>query len=162
VEAYEEAWRTFSWSEHLTLEFSVPSEAPYVSGGTVILPIYNGFEEGLRTLVVQSIPSPLRGIPGRRWQIDFDFFVKHFTIDATQDLLVVAPRHDTSTLMSSFFLSRAYTHDVFFYHAAYLCAHCRPVGRMPFLPMREFSVWELLTTLRRAIANTRHVATFWA
>jgi len=33
VEAYEEAWRTFSWSEHLTLDLPPPHEAPYVSGG---------------------------------------------------------------------------------------------------------------------------------
>jgi hypothetical protein len=104
VEAYEEAWRTFSWSKHLTLELPFPHEAPYVTGGTLVQPIY---EIGgiLRSFVVQSIPSPLRGVPERRWQIDFDFVVVCFVIDATQDLLVVVPSHDTATFVFSFFLS---------------------------------------------------------
>jgi hypothetical protein len=111
VEAYE-AWRTFSWSKYLSLELSVRSEGPYVSGGTVILPIFDISGRPRRTFVVQSIPSPLRGIPGRRWQIDFDFMALYFVIDATQDLFFVMPNHDITALMSSSFLSRAYTHHV--------------------------------------------------
>ena len=101
VEAYEEAWRTFSWSKHLTLELPPPHEAPYVSGGTLVLPVCDMGEAVIRSFVVQLIPSPLRGVPERRWQIDFDFVVCCFVIDATQDLLVVVPRHDAATLMSS-------------------------------------------------------------
>jgi len=107
VEAYEEAWRTFSWSEHLTLELPPPHEAPYVSGGALVLPICE-VVGGVRSFVVQSIPSPLRGIPERHWRIDFDFVVLCFIIDATQDLLAVMPRHDTTTFVLSLFTSHAH------------------------------------------------------
>jgi len=33
VEAYKEGWRTFSWSEHLTLDLPPLHYAPYISGG---------------------------------------------------------------------------------------------------------------------------------
>jgi len=100
VEAYDKAWRTFSWSKHIVLELPYPHQAPYVSGDTLVLPIH-GMKGDIRSFVMQSIPSPLRGVPGRQWQIDFDFFVDPFVIDATQDLLVVVPRHDNKKLVSS-------------------------------------------------------------
>lgn len=100
LETYDEAWRTFSWRDHLILELPFPHIAPYVSGDTLVLPIY-GMSRMIRSFVMQSIPSPLRGIRGRQWRIEFDFFVDHFIIDATQDLLVVVPRHDTQKLVSS-------------------------------------------------------------
>jgi hypothetical protein len=55
VEAYEEAWRTLSWSEHLTLDIPPPYYAPYVSGGTLVLPIYE-IGGAVSSFVVQSIP----------------------------------------------------------------------------------------------------------
>jgi len=100
VKAYNEAWRTFSWSEHLILELPYPHEAPYVSGDTLVLPIHE-MRGMIRSFIMQTIPSPLRGVSGRQWQIDFDFFVEPFVIDATQDLLVAVPRHDSEKLVSS-------------------------------------------------------------
>src|SRR5258708_378390 len=102
VKAYDEAWRTFSWSRHLTLDLPYPHQAPYVSGDTLVLPVHDPEMKGvIRSFIMQSIPSPLRGVPGRQWRIDFDFFVKLFVMDATQDLLVVLPRHDTKKSVSS-------------------------------------------------------------
>lgn len=100
MKAHDEAWRTFSWSEHLILELPYPHEAPYVSGDTLVLPVHE-MKGKIMSFIVQSIPSPLRGISGRQWQINFDFFVDPFVIDATQDLLVVVPRHDSKKLVSS-------------------------------------------------------------
>ena len=108
VEAYEEAWRTFSWSEHLTLELPPPHEAPYVSGGALVLPICEAGGGEVRSFVVQSIPSALRGIQERHWRIDFDFVAMCFIIDATQDLLAVVPRNDKTTLALSCKLSHAH------------------------------------------------------
>jgi len=112
VEAYEEAWRTFSWSKHLTLDLPPPHQAPYVSGGTLVLPIYD-IGGVVRSFVVQSIPSPLRGVPERHSRIDFDFVVRCFIVDGTQDLLAVVPRHDGAPMrfVSSLSLSCAYTHE---------------------------------------------------
>jgi len=39
IEAYEEVWCTFPWSEHLMLDLPPPHEAPYLSGGALVLPI---------------------------------------------------------------------------------------------------------------------------
>jgi hypothetical protein len=100
VKAYDEAWRTFSWSEHLILELPYPHEAPYVSGDTLVLPVHK-MRGVIRSFIMQSIPSPLRGVSGRQWRINFDFFVDPFVIDATQDLLVAVPRHDSKKLVFS-------------------------------------------------------------
>lgn len=97
VKAYDEAWRTFSWSEHLVLELPYPHQAPYVFGNTLVLPIHET-RRMIRSFIMQSIPSPLRGASGRQWRIEFDFFVDPFVIDATQDLLVVVPKHDTRNI----------------------------------------------------------------
>jgi len=97
VKAYDEAWRTFSWSEHLMLELPYPHQAPYVSGDTLVLPVHE-MRGVIRSFIMQSIPSPLRGVSGRQWRIDFDFFVEPFVIDATQDLLVAVPRHDSKNI----------------------------------------------------------------
>ena len=99
VKAYDEAWRTFSWSEHLMLDLPYPHEAPYVSGDTLVLPIHET-RGVIRSFIMQSIPSPLRGVSGRQWRIDLDFFAEPFVIDATQDLLVGVPRHDSEKLVS--------------------------------------------------------------
>lgn len=105
VESYEEAWRTFSWSRHLTLDLPPPHEAPYVSGGFLVMPVREGDVEGaIRSFLVQSIPSPLRGVPERGWQIDFDFVIKCFVIDATQDVLAVIPVRDPTRSVSFFLL----------------------------------------------------------
>jgi len=48
---------------------------------------------------VQTIPSQLRGVPGQQWQVDFDFFVESFIIDATQDLLAVVAKHDPQNVL---------------------------------------------------------------
>ena len=109
VEAYDEAWRTFSWRDYLMIELPFPHQAPYVSGDTLVLPNY-GMSRLISSFVMQSIPSPLRGVQGRQWQIDFDFFVDPFIIDATQDLLIVVPRHDTQKSVYSVFLPRAPAH----------------------------------------------------
>ena len=71
LKAHEEAWHTFSWTEHLTLDIHYSHSHPYVSAGTLVLP--NRGNQGVKLFVVHSIPSPLRGVPGRRWQIELGF-----------------------------------------------------------------------------------------
>jgi hypothetical protein len=107
VEAYEEAWRTFSWSEHLTLDIPPPHYTPYISGGALVLPIYE-IGGAVRSFFVQSIPSPLRGVPERHWRIDFDFVVRCFILDGTQDLLAVVPRHDGAMTLCPLYFSHVH------------------------------------------------------
>ena len=56
INPYEEAWRTFSWCEHLTLDLPPLHEVSCVSGESLVLPVYEVGGE-LRSFVVQSIPS---------------------------------------------------------------------------------------------------------
>ena len=119
VESYDEAWRALSWSEHLTLDLPHPHLAPYVSGGSLVLAIRDNIAEGLvRSFIVQSVPSPLRGVAGQQWQVDFDFFVKPFIIDATQDLLAVVPLHDPKKSLCSISLTHLLTRCFFFLQRA--------------------------------------------
>jgi len=134
VERYEEAWRTLSWSEHLTLDLPSPHLAPRVSCGSLVLPIYDN--NSVRSFIVQSIPSRLRGVPGQRWQVDLDFSVKHYITDATQDLLAVVPPHDRE--MSLRYLSLPYLLTRFF--AACSCALYRQVSHTRFPPMVGSSI----------------------
>jgi hypothetical protein len=159
VNAYDEAWRTFSWSEHLTLELPYPHEAPHVSGGTLVLPV-NEAGGALRSFVVQSVPSPLRGIPGRQWRIDLDFVVEPFVVDAAQDLLAVVPVHDTQTFVPTRCLSVCTCVLTVSHRAACSCVRSLRVNHTPFLPMGESFVWKLAATPLWGIANTRSAATF--
>ncbi|KAH9991077.1 hypothetical protein BJV77DRAFT_1009875 [Russula vinacea] len=95
LEDYDEAWRTFSWSQYLVLDLRT-FEAPYVSGNTLVI---RETRDLTRSFIMQSIPSRLRGVPGRQWRIDFDFWVQIFVLDATQDLLVVVPNHDPNNVL---------------------------------------------------------------
>ena len=80
------------------LELPYPHQAPYVSGDTLVLPVHET-RRVIRSFIMQSIPSPLRGVSGRQWRIAFDFFVEPFVVDATQDLLVAVPRHNSKKLV---------------------------------------------------------------
>jgi hypothetical protein len=128
VKDYDEAWSTFSWSQHLVLD--LPSlEAPYVSGNTLVI---RKTKEVVRSLIMLSIPSRLRGVPGRQWRIDFHFCVEIFVLDATQDLLMVVQSRDLNKLVS--LVSLPHVH-LLTGHTVYLCASCLPVGHTRFPPM---------------------------
>lgn len=162
MEAYAEAWRTFSWSKHLTLDLP-PHKGQYISGGTLVLPIYE-IGGAVRSFLMQTIPSPLRGVPERRWRIDLDVNVMYFVSDATQDLLAVVPMHgSTTTFMcsSSLCVHRVYMFTMI-YRAAYLCSRCRPVSHTPLPPIGESFIRKLPNTLFRGIANTKYAVTFSA
>jgi hypothetical protein len=156
LRAHEEAWHTFSWSEHLALDIPYPHTAPCVSGGTVVVPVYE--RRGVRSFLVQTIPSPLRGVPNRRWEIELDFFVQPFILDATQDLLAVVPEHDANRLVGFFTISPylfTYLLTRVNYPAACSCAHYLQVSHTPSLPMRGFFVWRSPDTFLWEIVSVR-------
>jgi hypothetical protein len=107
LKAHEEAWRTFSWSEHLALDLPYSPIAPSVSPGTPVLPVYHG-RTRVRSFVERSIPSPSRGVPGRSLA---DFFVGPFIVDAAKDLLAVVPTHDAKRSVNSFAVSLSLVSD---------------------------------------------------
>ena len=69
-----------------------------------MLPVYYG-RTGVRSFVVQSIPSLLCGVPDWYWQIELDFFVGPFIVDVAQDLLAVVTMHDAKRSVGSFTVS---------------------------------------------------------
>ena len=126
LEDYDEAWRTFSWSQYLVLDLRT-FEAPYVSGNTLVI---RETRDLTRSFIMQSIPSRLRGVPGRQWRIDFDFWVQIFVLDATQDLVVV-PNHDPNKLVSLVSLPHE---NLLTENAVYFCTNCLLVSHTPFPP----------------------------
>jgi hypothetical protein len=131
VDDYDEAWRTFSWSQYLVLD--LPSfEAPYISGNTLVI---RETKEVIRSFIMQSIPSRLRGVPGWQWRVDFDFCVEIFVLDATQDLLVVVPSHNPNKLVSLVSLSHEH---LLTGHAVYVFTNCLLVRHTPFPPAEGF------------------------
>lgn len=153
MKAYDEAWRTFSWSEHLVLELPYPHQAPYVSGDTLVLPVHE-MKGVIRSFIMQSIPSPLRGVPGRQWRIDFDFFVEPFVIDAMQDLLVGVPRDDRKKSVFSLPLSSVTsTHGS--HRIEYFCLRSLLVNHTPFQPTEVSFIWSPHDALLWGTANMK-------
>lgn len=84
LQQYREAWNLFKW----TLRKSLPHHynACWEFAGGVV-----GFSSpDDRSLCFNQIPSDIRGLHEDEWQLgDFSFFVQDFTMDPSQDLLVV-------------------------------------------------------------------------
>lgn len=76
VEAYLEAWRTFSCFVERVPHVELPSllKSPVLLWQSFIPPIYE-FGGEVRSFVVQFISSSLSGIPERHWRIALDFVV---------------------------------------------------------------------------------------
>jgi hypothetical protein len=87
---YEAAWTNVEWSEHYTI--------PYPQGGAC--EFYGnvwghsqgrsrGHSGGSDAIDFVRFPSRLRGISLRQWTLRFDFEVQDFSMDPSQDLLVM-------------------------------------------------------------------------
>ena len=78
---YEACWKNIEWSEHNTI----------VSSGGRIWEFYGNVwaqSKGSHSIEFTQLPSRLRGIPMRQWTLRFDFAVRDFSMDPSQDLLV--------------------------------------------------------------------------
>ena len=78
---YEVSWKTIEWTEHNTL----------ISGMDGVWELYgNVWAHSKERDVVEflQLPSRIRGIPMQQWTLKFDFDVRDFTMDPSQDLLV--------------------------------------------------------------------------
>ena len=76
------AWDTLTWRER--------HEQPMGAGS--VWELYGGVlaqSEGKRTLTLRQLPSVIRGIPDKQWEIaDVGFDIRDFGMDPAQDLLV--------------------------------------------------------------------------
>ena len=78
---YEASWKNFEWSEHNTVDYSHGPAWEFY--GNVW-----GHSRGSDAIDFVQLPSRLRGISLRQWTLRFDFDVRDFSMDPSQDLLV--------------------------------------------------------------------------
>ncbi|KAH9982347.1 hypothetical protein BGW80DRAFT_1247245 [Lactifluus volemus] len=109
LRSYEATWRNLEWNDHTS--FPVPEGH------------FGNLRRGNKGIIFVQLPSRLRGIPMRRWTLDFDFTIRDFGIDPSQDLLVTVENliHQDSaghTIVSSYSIrvSADYVGILFLYH----------------------------------------------
>ena len=81
---YEVSWETFEWSEKNTLDYPSLHRPSWEFYGNVC-----AHRRGKDAIDFLQLPSGLRGIPMCQWTITFDFTIGHFSMDPSQDLLVI-------------------------------------------------------------------------
>ena len=81
--AHQDAWKNFNWTSE--------SVSPMFRSGYWELcgNVHAQTTGELQSLVFTQIPSKLKGIEGKKWQYDLKFPVRDFSMDPSQDLLVV-------------------------------------------------------------------------
>ena len=79
---YEASWKTIEWTEHNSL----------ISGTGGVWELYGNVwahsKERDDVIEFVRLPSRIRGIPMRQWTLRFEFSVRDFSMDPSQDLLV--------------------------------------------------------------------------
>ncbi|KAI0294176.1 hypothetical protein BC826DRAFT_1104768 [Russula brevipes] len=94
--AYDEALRELKWTGYEAIDLQNMSD-PCASDGLLVFRVIGHPAPPIETrLVVFQLPSALRGVRARRWNLNFDFSFSSFIIDASSDLLVLFcadPRH---------------------------------------------------------------------
>ena len=79
---YEASWKTIEWTEHNSL----------ISGTGGVWELYGNVwahsKERNDVIEFVQLPSRIRGIPMRQWTLRFEFSVRDFSMDPSQDLLV--------------------------------------------------------------------------
>jgi len=79
---YEASWKKLEWTEYHTLSYTEgPAWALY---GNVW-----AHSRGSDAINFVQLPSRIRGIPMCQWTLRFDFDVREFCMDPSQDLLVI-------------------------------------------------------------------------
>ncbi|KAH9064345.1 hypothetical protein EDB87DRAFT_1785862 [Lactarius vividus] len=78
---YEASWKNLQWNEHTTLP--LPAGSLWELYGNVW-----AHSRGSDAIEFVQIPSRLRGIPMRQWTLRFDYDLRDFGMDPSQDLLV--------------------------------------------------------------------------
>jgi hypothetical protein len=85
---YEASWKNLEWSEKNTLASTLDNPSPHTPSwefyGNVC-----AHSIGRDAIDFVQLPSRLRGIPMRQWTIRFDFEMSEFSMDLSQDLLVI-------------------------------------------------------------------------
>ncbi len=90
---YGDALKELSWTSHETIDITNLS-MPYASDGVLAFRVNEQHSRAqklkLTQLAVFQLPSALRGVPARRWTLDFEFVTWFFIANPARDLLVLA------------------------------------------------------------------------
>jgi hypothetical protein len=84
LRSYEAAWKNLEWSQHHTFSYLMVPSSDWKLCGNVW-----AHSKGSNAIDFVQLPSRLRGIPMRQWSLRFDFGVRDFSMDPSQDLLVI-------------------------------------------------------------------------
>ena len=97
---YEASWKNLEWSEHNTIPSPLRVfEITRNYYGNVLA--WMSGREG-ETIDFIQLPSRLRNIPMRQWTLRFDFEVREFGVDSSQDLLVTVESVERYVWWASF------------------------------------------------------------
>jgi len=91
LRSYEASWKNFEWSEHNIVPYSRGLAWDFC--GNVW-----GHSRGSDAIDFVQMPSGLRGISLRQWTLTFDFDVRDFSMDPSQDLLVTIENRNIPNL----------------------------------------------------------------
>ena len=80
LRSYEASWKNIEWNEYNTV--LAPLDQVWELYGNVW-----AHGRGSDAIEFVQLPSRLRGIPMRQWTLTFDFAVRDFSMDPSQDLL---------------------------------------------------------------------------
>lgn len=97
LRVYNDAWKQLRWSE--CVEFLNFDKTAYVMGifpGGILT--FKSRTEG--KIVFVRIPSNLRSIPMRQWELSFPFVPHTYTLEPSQDILVVLQPNQSVALSS--------------------------------------------------------------
>jgi hypothetical protein len=82
LRSYEASWKNLEWSEYNTVSY--PEGRAWEFYGNVW-----AHSRGSNAIDFVQLPSRLRGIPMQQWTLRFDIDVRDFSMDPSQDLLVI-------------------------------------------------------------------------
>ncbi|TFY70926.1 hypothetical protein EVG20_g2079 [Dentipellis fragilis] len=84
---YNDAWRQFEWTK---------STSERISAGGLYELYGNVLAQSLERhrITFKQLPSEIRGIQERNWELKFDFHIRDFGIDPAQDALFVFQTHN--------------------------------------------------------------------
>lgn len=82
---HELAWRNARFTKHSTTMLDTSFE---VSSNLIV----SFYPRSRQRLLIRQVPSYLRGVTAREWEIVLPFKALHFIVDAAQDLLLATER----------------------------------------------------------------------
>jgi len=89
--AYGDALKELAWTNYETIDLTnTEISTRFMSDGILMFQKVQPDNDTRTWLDVYQLPSALRGVPARRWTLDFEFVTWFFIANPARDLLVLA------------------------------------------------------------------------